>query len=114
MYYVVPVGEGQPGRAPRGSTVLGVEHVVVSGSARPRAMVLAAFEGEPVPVSGGQGRSWLVGQAVLKPLDMPLPALQWHAELLTRLDGREDLRVSVPLRTPDGEWASSGWTAWPY
>lgn len=94
----------------------GVEHVEVLASARPCAAVLAAFdvEGEPMPLRGGQGKSWLVGQAVLKPLDMPLPALQWQADVLTRLHGRDDLRVSVPLSTTDGQWASRGWTAWRY
>lgn len=80
----------------------------------PSAAVLAAFdvEGEPVALPGGQGRAWRVGQAVLKPLDISLAALRWQAELLTRLDGRDDLRVSVPLCTADGGWSSSGWTAW--
>lgn len=82
--------------------------------ASPAAAVLAAFglEGRPVPLPGGQGRAWLVDEAVLKPLDMPLPALRWQAQLLTRLDGQGDLRVSVPLPATDGAWTSSGWTAW--
>ncbi len=45
---------------------------------------------------------------------MPLSALRWQAELLARLDGRDDLRVSVPLATTGGEWTSHGWTAWRY
>ncbi len=99
-----------------GSTVLNVEHVEVPSGALPSAAVLAAFslKGGPVPLHGGQGRSWLVGPAVLKLLDMPRSALRWQAELLTRLDGRDDLRVSVPLCTADGEWTSHGWTAWRY
>lgn len=82
--------------------------------APPGATVLAAFglEGQPVPLPGGQGRAWLVDEAVLKPLDMSLPALRWHAELLARLAGRDDLRVSEPLPATDGGWSSSGWTAW--
>lgn len=67
-----------------------------------------------MPLSGGQGRSWLVDQAVLKPLDFPLSALRWQAELLTRLDGRNDVRVSVPLCGTDGAWINHGWTAWRY
>jgi len=51
---------------------------------------------------------------VLKPLDMPLAALQWQGELLTRLDSRKDLRVSVPLRAARGQWSSHDWTAWRY
>ncbi len=82
--------------------------------APPCDTVLAAFEleGRPVPLAGGQGRAWLVDGAVLKPLDIPLPALRWQAQLLTRLDGRGDLRVSVPLPASDGAWTSFGWTAW--
>jgi len=82
--------------------------------APPGAAVLAAFglEGRPVPLPGGQGRAWLVDEAVLKPLDMSLAALRWQAQLLTRLDSRDDLRVSVPLPATDGAWTSSGWTAW--
>ena len=90
-----------------------MQHVEVPSGAPPSAAILAAFDqGGPRPLPGGQGRSWLVGQVVLKPLDMPLSALLWQAELLTRLDGRDGLRVSVPLCTADGEWTSSGWTAW--
>ncbi len=95
---------------------MNVERVEVHSGALPSAAVLAAFglEGEPVPLQGGQGNAWLVAQAVLKPLDMPLSALRWQAGLLTQLDGRDDLRVSVPLRATDGGWTSSGWTAWRY
>ncbi len=93
---------------------MNVEWAGLHADAPPSAPVVAAFglEGEPVPLQGGQGNSWLVAQAVLKPCDMPLPALQWQAELLTQLVGRDDLRVSVPLRATDGAWTSSGWTAW--
>lgn len=110
------MAERQPGPASRGLTFLGVEHVEAPATAGPCAAVLAAFDlkGEPAPLSGGQGRSWLVGAAVIKPLDMPLSALRWQAELLARLDGRDDLRVSVPLATTDGGWTSHGWTAWRY
>ena len=85
-------------------------------SASPDAKVLADFglDGDPESLPGGQGTSWLVGHVVLKPLDMPLASLQWHADVLTRLDSRDDLRVSVPLRTADGQWTSDGWTAWRY
>lgn len=78
--------------------------------------MLAGFrlDGEPVPLAGGQGTSFRVGPAVLKPLDMPLAALRWQADLLPRLAVRDDLRVSVPLRASDGRWASHGWTAWRY
>jgi len=91
-----------------------VKHPEVPSGAPPSATVLAAFDlkARPVPLPEGQGRSWLVGPVALKPLDMPLSALRWQAELLTRLDDRDELRVSVPLCTADGQWTSHGWTAW--
>lgn len=40
--------------------------------------------------------------------------LAWQHALLTRLAGRSDFRVSVPLRTTDGAFIADGWTAWGY
>lgn len=99
-----------------------MEDVAAAARVRPDGAVLAAFGlgGEPEPLPGGQGTSWLVGEAVLKPFDrtqpsgLALSALRWQAEVLTRLDGRDDLRVSVPLPTADGRWTGHGWTAWRY
>ncbi len=69
-----------------------------------------------MPLAGGRGRTWKVGQAVLKPADMSLSALQWQSDLLNRLDRRNhlDFRVSVPLRAAGADLMSSGWTAWRY
>jgi uncharacterized protein (TIGR02569 family) len=68
--------------------------------------------GPAVPLPGGRGRSWRVGDAVLKPLEGDPVLLEWHAELLGRLDGyRDEFRVSVPLRTRDGAVSAAGWTA---
>ncbi len=114
-----PLSRNRPGEkvnrhALGGSTVLSVENV--QASSPPHAALLAAFDldGEPESLPGGQGTSWLVDQVVLKPLDMPLAALQWQGDVLTRLDSRDDLRVSVPLQAADGQWTSDGWTAWRY
>lgn len=43
-----------------------VEHVEAAPAPPPDGRVLAAFrlDGVPTPLTGGQGRSWLVGQAV--------------------------------------------------
>lgn len=78
--------------------------------------MLAAFglAGQPTSLAGGQGTSWRVGDAVVKPLDMGLPALRWQANLLARLDGRDDFRVSRPLPTAGGALVHAGWTAWRY
>jgi uncharacterized protein (TIGR02569 family) len=75
--------------------------------------VLAAYDlrGTPEPLVGGQGTSWRVGAAVLKPDDAPPAYLTWRAGVLERLAGRTDLRVPVPLRTRTGELAVQGWTA---
>jgi hypothetical protein len=79
----------------------------------PPPEVLAAFglEGPMLPLAGGRGRSWRVGEAVVKPVNLPPSALAWRASLLARLDGRDDFRVSVPLRTDSGALSRSGWTA---
>ncbi len=84
--------------------------------ALPPAAALAAFGlvGSPVTLPGGQGTTWRVGEAVVKPLDMEPSLVQWQGALLSRLDGRDDFRVSVPLQTTDGQWTTNGWTAWRY
>lgn len=78
----------------------------------PEALAAFGLRGRPAHLTGGQARSWRVGHAVLKPLDLPAPHLACQADVLTRLADRDDLRVSVPLRTVDGRWSSRGWTAW--
>ena len=89
---------------------------MTAGSPPPGSEVLTAYglSGRPVPLAGGQGTSWRVGPAVLKPLDMEPADLAWHADVLARLRGRGDFRVSEPLPTTDNHWTTSGWTAWRY
>ncbi len=81
-------------------------------SAAPPAEVLAAFGSggsEPAPLPGGEGRSWLAGDLVFKPVDDDLMTT-WAAELLSRI--REDgFRVARPVATSDGHWIGGGWTA---
>jgi hypothetical protein len=76
--------------------------------------VLSAFglRGSLQPLSG-QETAWLVEAAVLKPLDMSPVMLAWQHTLLSRL-GRDDFRVSLPLRTTNGPLIADGWTAWRY
>jgi uncharacterized protein (TIGR02569 family) len=80
---------------------------------RPSPAVAAAFglEGEPVAVFGGQGGSWRVGAAVLKPLDLSPGELAWQAELLESVE-TGGFRVSRPLRAGDGSLSVDGWCAW--
>jgi hypothetical protein len=82
----------------------------------PSATVLSAFgpRGSLQPLSGGQETAWLVEAVVLKPLDMAPAASAWQYALLSRLAGRNDFRVSVPLPTADGALIADGWTALRY
>jgi uncharacterized protein (TIGR02569 family) len=77
------------------------------------AAVISAFgaEGDPVALEGGEGRSWLVGDTVLKPLDMEPEALAWQADVLAtiRCDG---FRVAQPRRAGNGSVVVQGWCAW--
>lgn len=95
---------------------MAAEKVGASARSVPPSQVLQAYglQGAPVPLMGGQGASWLVGQAVLKPLDVDPAQVQWQGALLTRLSVEADFRVSVPLRTRAGTWTAHGWAAWRY
>ena len=75
--------------------------------------MLAAYglTGRPEPLDGGQGTSWRVGDAVLKPDVAPPAYLAWRAGVLQRLDEQPGLRVSPPLRTCAGGLVTHGWTA---
>jgi uncharacterized protein (TIGR02569 family) len=79
----------------------------------PPPSVLAAFgaSGDPVPLEGGQGSSWLAGEVVLKRLDMTERELTWLAELhrSIRCDG---FRVSLPVRARNDELVVDGWCGW--
>ena len=74
--------------------------------------MLEAFglNGEPVRLIGGQGGSFLVGEAVLKRAEPDPRATQWLAETLVAIE-ETGFRVSRPMRTADGSWANAGWTA---
>ena len=79
----------------------------------PPPSVLAAFgaSGDPVPLEGGQGSSWLAGEIVLKRLDMTEQELAWLAEVhrSIRCDG---FRVSLPVRARNDELVVDGWCGW--
>lgn len=82
----------------------------------PPGAVLRAFgaRGDPVPLAGGAGTSWRAGGVVLKPLDTAPEDVAWQEELLAPLQGRRDLRVAAPLRSPGGDLVVEGWTARPF
>jgi len=54
-----------------------------------------------------------VGEAVLKPSQSE-NFVGWLSGLLTRLDGRDDFRVSLPLPARTGSWCVEGWAACRY
>jgi hypothetical protein len=70
----------------------------------PTTDILRAFRiaGEPIPLTGGEGRSFRVGEFVLKPVDEVKPHA-WGAELLLGIRGR-GFRVSAPVRAESGEF----------
>jgi uncharacterized protein (TIGR02569 family) len=87
---------------------------VSSALVRPPAEVLAAFgvSARPERLSGGQGNAWRAGDVVFKPLDMPIDALRWQAEVLGSVEP-DGFRVAAPMRSQEGELVVDGWTAWP-
>jgi uncharacterized protein (TIGR02569 family) len=80
----------------------------------PPAVVAAFGRGaDATPLPGGQGRSWVAGAMVLKPLELSLEELEWQADLLSRFSSTA-VRVAPPRRALDGSLAVDGWTAWEY
>jgi len=79
----------------------------------PPQVVLEAFglSGLPVPLHGGQGRSWRLGDVVLKPSGFP-PESRWRAETLAALgESSSDIRLARPVPALDGDWVARGWEA---
>jgi hypothetical protein len=82
----------------------------VSMPHKPPREALEAFGavGEPELLAGGTGRTWRVGDLVLKPLDRAPDEIAWQADALAGI--REDgFRITRPV--PD---IVDGWTAWSY
>ena len=81
----------------------------------PTAAVLSAFglpEVTPRLLADGQGRSWSVTSAILRPVDDEAET-RFIAQTYSRL--KEDgFRVPQPLATPEGEYIHEGWCAWRY
>jgi uncharacterized protein (TIGR02569 family) len=77
----------------------------------PPEPVLDAFgvRGRPRLLDGGQGRTWRVGEVVLKPVDHEVE----HRWVCQVYDGWSSPEVAVPrpLRTVAGEWSAAGWGA---
>ena len=77
----------------------------------PGADVLAAFglAGPAVPLAGGQGRSFAVDGAVLKPSSDPVLD-EWTADVVCSVQP-SGFRLATPLGEP-GRRVVGGWTAW--
>lgn len=78
--------------------------------------VLQAFgiSGSPVPLAGGQGRSVLAGETVLKAVDDPIE-VEWvmgiQHQVLRDKDKASGYRLAEPLMTADGCYVADGWSA---
>jgi uncharacterized protein (TIGR02569 family) len=81
----------------------------------PSSGVITAFgsEGDPVPLVGGRGLAWRVGNLVLKPRDLAPDELAWQADVLPTVEAR-DVRLSFPQRAVGGDLVVDGWTAWSF
>lgn len=68
---------------------------------------------EPLPLAGGRGLAWRVGDLVFKPVDLTPDELAWHVGVLSSVETR-DFRLSFLRPTVGGELVVDGWTAWTY
>lgn len=66
-----------------------------------------------VALAGGQGGSWRAGDVVLKPVDMDLPELEWHATVYSQI-ACEGFRIARFLHAADGALSVDGWCATEY
>lgn len=84
---------------------------MVTPSAGPPPVVLAAFglAGTAVPLTGGRGKSWRVGDAVLKPGVDPT-FQEWLGTELATVEQR-GFRLPAVRRALDGSWVVHGWAA---
>lgn len=79
----------------------------------PPGPVLAAFGvagASLLPLSGGQGRSWRAGGAVLKPADQTVAELEWLAEAGPLIQG-DGFRFAAQRRAVTGAVCVDGWSA---
>jgi hypothetical protein len=79
----------------------------------PPTSVLSSFslDGQPRLLTGGRGRAWRVGDAVLKPVDVPANQLGWQASLFDGLQEQTAFRVPTAVRSTEGSLVVEGWYA---
>lgn len=83
----------------------------------PPQHVIEAFGavGRPEQLPGGTGRTWRVGDVVLKPLDVLPGELDWlhRFDAEQGVSGRPPVRLSIPIASRTGTLVVDGWTAFP-
>lgn len=88
--------------------------LAVRKPAAPTREALAAFGVDPSGpcrlLSGGQGRTWLVGDMVLKPVD-DVDEHAWVCDTFDAWPAGAGVRVPRPRRAEDGTWCTGGWGA---
>jgi len=86
-------------------------------SMKPPAAVMAAFGCmvDPVPLSGGEAKSWRSGGIMLKPVDSGegRALASWTADLFAGLRP-EGYRIPRPIRSASGGWIEQDWVAWTF
>jgi len=80
----------------------------------PNKEILEAFgcKGEARLLSGGEGRSYLARDIVLKPIDNIEEAI-WVADLMNAIV-EDEFRVARPIKARNGSWIYQSWTAFKY
>ena len=102
-------------RPASGATSVGdhlLDAVLPAVSGRPPEHVLTAFSTNPAelePLPGGRGRTWRAGNAVFRPVEDPAEA-SWLASVFEQRPV-PGVRIARPVRSTDGRWVVSGWTA---
>lgn len=89
-----------------------LDSVLPAASGRPPDHVLTAFNAAGVELerlTGGRRRTWRAGNAVVKPVAEPVAA-SWLASVLEQRPV-PGVRIARPIRSSDGRWVVSGWTA---
>ena len=77
----------------------------------PSKEVIEAFEcsGRPEKLEGGEGKAWIIGNLVFKPIDNAA-RYEWASEILLKI-AKNDFRVSLPRRSIHGGFTYHGWGA---
>ena len=107
----------RPDGRPSGALAPTVEHhrldeVLPAAPLRPPDHVLTAFNAPSADLERLQGRrqcAWRAGNTVIEPVDHPVEA-SWLATVFEQRPV-PGVRIARPIRSTDGRWVVSGWTA---